>query len=156
MRLSSAPTGCVRKASSVVHNTASKLAPWYDCALLQSALWSAHASVTCWHSSPLFQIPFPSPLPLFRSKLWVKWVHLIYTAAPPQSPSHSHLSGHSPKEPCAHTREMREILFRVCWTCSLVLVFGIAVADLIEGKQNNIQGSVCDLLPECVSARQLL
>lgn len=33
---------------------------------------------------PLFQIQFPSPLPLFRSKLWTKRVHLIYTAAPPQ------------------------------------------------------------------------
>lgn len=32
---------------------------------------------------PLFQIQFPSPLPLFRSKLWTKRVHLIYTAAPP-------------------------------------------------------------------------
>lgn len=43
---------------------------------------------------PLFQIQFPSPLPLFRSKLWAKRVHLIYTAV---SPPHAHLSGHSPK-----------------------------------------------------------
>lgn len=44
---------------------------------------------------PLFQIQFPSPLPLFRSKLWTKRVHLIYTAAPPTTTSH--YSGHSPK-----------------------------------------------------------
>lgn len=37
---------------------------------------------------PLFQIQFPSPLPLFRSKLWTKRVHLIYTAAPPPPQQH--------------------------------------------------------------------
>lgn len=56
--------GCARgkkkkKASSVVHNAASKLAPWYDCALLQSAFGRSTPLSPVGTVSPSFKFDFP-------------------------------------------------------------------------------------------------
>lgn len=95
---------------------------------------------------PLFQIQFPSPLPLFRSKLWTKRVHLIYTAAPPTTTSH--YSGHSPK-------------WRLC-VCVCVQVhvdtpendiepaFLIPVLRLIGGQLSIVVAVVPDFLLGCL------
>lgn len=138
----------------------SKLAPWYDCASLQSAFGRRMLLSPVGTVSPLFQIPFPIPQSLFGSRLWVKWVHLFYTEAHiSNTPSCTHLSGHSLNRAtpplvcvlwtCTHThiREMWDILFSsVCGTCSLseptlsrLLLFSlwVTVTNLIQIKQQS-------------------
>lgn len=48
-----------KKASGVVHNAASKLAPWYDCALLQSAFGQSTPLSPVGTVSPSFKFDFP-------------------------------------------------------------------------------------------------
>lgn len=49
-RLFCALAGCVRKASAVVHNAAFQIGPVIWLRFTSERVWSAHASVTCWHS----------------------------------------------------------------------------------------------------------
>lgn len=104
---------------------------------------------------PLFQIQFPSPLPLFRSKLWAKRVHLIYTHTPPHLPGHSPKWRQRPITVCvclccvrAHTSERH--VEPPLWRCPSFSNDSGLWLPLIEGKQNIIQCSVCDPPPECV------
>lgn len=56
---SCALTGCVKKARGVVHNTSSKLAPWYDCASHQTAFGRSAPLSPVGTVSPSFKFNFP-------------------------------------------------------------------------------------------------
>lgn len=99
---------------------------------------------------PLFQIQFPSPLPLFGSRLWTKQARLVY-AADPLLPS---LTLDSPKRRmcvfvCVPQRCVRHLMAR--WSRSdIVPLLQITVIYLIEEKQSDVERLVNNPLNVCL------
>lgn len=110
-----------------MHNTASKLAPWYDCASLQSAFGRSTPLSPVGTVSPLSNsISLPTASLQEQAASETSAPHL-HRCPPPSSLPHAHLSGHSPKwrqNPhhsacvlcmCTHTFEIHRICYlEVC------------------------------------------
>lgn len=112
-----------------MHNAASKLAPWYDCASLQSAFGQSTPLSPVGTVSPLsnsISLPTASLQEQAVSETSAPHLHR-YPPSPPTPTPHTHLSGHSPKwrqspatvrvlcRVCAHASEIREICYlEVC------------------------------------------